>query len=563
MSFAPFSRSLIALISFALFSQGCASQVPGEVARGEVSSGEFASQDVSFERAPLDALPSTTDIESQEGVPDTKVGPEEHNRVQDVGHDVSVELEVEVEEQPEEGDIVSEEDAEPPAPVCTLLGAQCDDADCCTDNDLCVLCEGEACAPGELVCAGQALVCDDDQPCTEDLCVCETEDAGCVHEPLEDGALCDYSPNDCTTGDSCVAGQCILSPPIDLDDDNPCTEDSCEKGEVVHTFLLTGPCDDGDECTLSDHCELGLCVGGESVECVAQPCESSAYCVTGQGCVGVLLPVGAACDDGNPCTDDEFCTAEQLCASPSAPNCDDGNPCTIDSCDPDSGSCVNTPSDVLEGSLCSSDEACSGQGTCSGEVCVPLDPIDCEDDNPCTDTWCDAELGCQSSDNTAPCDDSDPGTCHDVCQGGLCVGELCEPTDPSLDEGDSCLAPIHLGDGGSFEVDLCDYTQDYTHGWCGMQGPELIFTLNVNYSSGSLQMSTAGSFDAIIVNYRWWSVGQCEDANSYSVNGFCYNGPAGIGWGGYDPEDILYFAVGSSTGECGPVVISATTVPSG
>ncbi|MDP6946184.1 MAG: hypothetical protein QF464_18695, partial [Myxococcota bacterium] len=59
------------------------------------------------------------------------------------------------------------------------------------------------------------------------------------------------------------------------------------------------------------------------------------------------------------------------------------------------------------------------------------------------------------------------------------------------------------------------------------------------------------------------TLAQCEAENSYDVNGFCYHGPAGVGWGGYIPEDILYFAVGSWDGTCGPVTITATTIPTG
>ncbi|MGB0592345.1 MAG: hypothetical protein ACPGU1_21885 [Myxococcota bacterium] len=457
----------------------------------------------------------------------------------------------------------SDDGPNPTPSTCVTAGAQCDDGDCCTQDDLCVVCEGGDCAAGELVCAGTPETCDDLQPCTDDVCFCDGGMPLCANEAVEDGTACDYSPNDCTTGDSCASGQCILSPPLDLDDENPCTEDTCDKGEVVHTFLLTGQCDDGDECTLDDHCELGLCVGGGMVECVAGECESSAYCMTGQGCVGVVLPVGAACDDDNVCTDDEACTAEQTCESDSVLDCDDGNACTSDSCDPETGACVNAPSDALDGSLCDADASCTGQGLCSEGVCVPMDGGDCEDGNPCTDNWCDPELGCQATLNSNPCNDGDIETCDDVCHDGQCVGSECEPVEPPPGGGDTCQDPIHLGDGGTLEVDLCDYNKDYAYGWCGMQGPELIFTLNVNYSQGQLQMSTEGSFEGILVNYRWQTLDQCESAASYSVNGFCYNGPAGIGWGGYNPDDVLYFAVGSFTGECGPVVITATTVPTG
>jgi hypothetical protein len=155
-------------------------------------------------------------------------------------------------------------------------GDACSDTDCCTLADACLACDPENdpdCADYGLKCVGSPKSCDDDNSCTLDVCACDDDTVTCSNGDAPDGLPCDYSTNDCTTGDSCIAGQCILSPPLNLDDENPCTEDKCDKGEVVHTFLLTGQCDDDDECTMDDHCELGACVGGDLVQCVQGPCE--------------------------------------------------------------------------------------------------------------------------------------------------------------------------------------------------------------------------------------------------------------------------------------------------
>lgn len=69
-----------------------------------------------------------------------------------------------------------------------------------------------------------ARACDDGNPCTMDTCAAE----GCRSELAVDGASC--------TGASCVeqrcaAGTCVTTGvPVDCDDGDPCTEDSCSAG---------------------------------------------------------------------------------------------------------------------------------------------------------------------------------------------------------------------------------------------------------------------------------------------------------------------------------------------
>ena len=46
----------------------------------------------------------------------------------------------------------------------------------------------------------------------------------------------------------------------------------------------------------------------------------------------------------------------------------------------------------------------------------------CSDDNPCTDTSCDATKGCVKTNNKADCDDADPCTTVSECEDGGCTG---------------------------------------------------------------------------------------------------------------------------------------------
>jgi len=415
------------------------------------------------------------------------------------------------------------DDAVDPLDPCPNQDTPCDDGNCCTVNDSCVHCDNADCET-PFVCEGSPVNCDDEMECTLDECTCLDGAPECTHDVAADGTACDYSGNDCTEGDQCEAGQCAPGPVASLDDENPCTQDLCIKGVIEHQPLNEGQCDDGNECTSDDSCVLGTCTGGPTIECEVPECAGSASCVPDYGCVPSWMPEGATCDAADACTEGDACDADHACVGGETIECEVPECALSASCDAEGGCVVEW---MAEGSSC-------------------------DDDSPCTvDDGCVAGVGCVGEpDDEQECDDGDESTCGDACVGGVCETTFC---------GDTCEVPIELGDGGTLEVDLCDFQQDYDYGWCASSGPELFFTVQVNYSQGSIVMDTTGSFPGILVNYRWWSLESCEDENSYEVNGFCYNGPAGIGWGGYNPDNVLYFGVSSLDGTCGPVKISAST----
>ena len=256
---------------------------------------------------------------------------------------------------------------------CTSLpvGSSCDDGDCCTTGDTCQPCNPRSSAPcpvSALSCQGQPKGCDDRHPCTSDACRCVGDEAVCEHSPAPDGTPCTAHVNLCTTGDACVAGQCLPGEPRPLDDGNPCTQDSCVKGRAWHEPLSGDPCDDGDECTLDDRCSLGTCVGGEPVVCAEPACAASVSCVPGAGCVADWLPEGVACDDGDPCTDSDVCTSKHVCEGERL-DCDDANPCTDDACQP-GGVCLHSPNE----SSCDDGDPCTELDFCSGGTCMGGEP---------------------------------------------------------------------------------------------------------------------------------------------------------------------------------------------
>ena len=173
----------------------------------------------------------------------------------------------------------------------------CDDGDACTDADQC----------GGGTCNGGIVVdCSNGNPCTDDSC---DPASGCVLTanslPCDDGDAC-------TDGDTCVAQACTSTEATDCDDGNSCTADSCDALLGCQYSNVTGGCDDGDACTQSDVCEDGLCVGSAPLPCDDDNVCTDDSCDPATGCVHT--PNSVACDDGDACTEGEGCS-EGVCGS--------------------------------------------------------------------------------------------------------------------------------------------------------------------------------------------------------------------------------------------------------
>ncbi len=321
--------------------------------------------------------------------------------------------------------------------------------------------------------------CDDGNPCTKDECLIgPTGPPGVCWNvsDCEDGLFCNGTELCCTTYPDCGGvpfGQCIPGTPLscppgkfcsevldqcvwcethaDCDDQNPCTDDTCDVVNGCQYSPSTGPCDDGNNCTVDDACR-DVCEGGD---------HDGEICIDNRDCVGIVSGtcVGPVCA-GLP----KDCMAEApechtgWCSlitgdcsftpmSDGVP-CDDGDQCTwIDECQ--DGVCVGGPSDgcvslelrapgvqtisvgdIVEiefhmtASGCASNDICGGtiQPVAAIEAVISWDPLVLElaptgvcyggdyDGLPCsTDAECPpagvGECGVNPED---PCDDPDP-----------------------------------------------------------------------------------------------------------------------------------------------------------
>jgi len=178
------------------------------------------------------------------------------------------------------------------------------DADC-DDGDACN--GAERCA-GALCQAGQAPACDDDNACTQDSC---QPAQGCVNDPVANGTECGarYCSGLEWRRHTCQAGACTGSALLqDCDDGNVCTTDACTAASGCSRTHNTAACaSDGNACT-TDVCSGGTCRHnylGDHASCGGL----SAQRCCGGSCVDIRSSEShcggcyAACAAGQTCED--------------------------------------------------------------------------------------------------------------------------------------------------------------------------------------------------------------------------------------------------------------------
>jgi cysteine-rich repeat protein len=344
---------------------------------------------------------------------------------------------------------------EPSAEVCNGMDDDCNgltDESTCDDGNSCTVdtCDGEEgcqyealtgdeCLDGDIctvtdhcedgVCVGTPVECNDDNPCTKDSC---NGLGGCAYESIV--ALCDDG-DACTLGDICQEGACTGSTSLTCDDGNPCTDDSCGEAGCVFEANAVG-CDDGNACTSTDTCGAGACKGAQ-VACDDGNLCTTDSCDIGSGCVNANNT--QPCDDGDGCTQGDSCT-DGACSAGAATTCDDGNLCTDDACDGNLG-CIFSPN-ALD---CDDKNSCTTGDSCVEGNCIGLGDLSCDDGNPCTEDACLPDGGCAHTNVVGLCSDGDACTANDTCVDGGCVSGApisCDDGNPCTDEaceGGDCL----------------------------------------------------------------------------------------------------------------------------
>src|SRR2546427_2561781 len=176
--------------------------------------------------------------------------------------------------------------------------------------------------------------CADADPCTVDAC----DHAGvCTHTLVADGTPCDDA-NACTTGEACVADQCIGSP-VSCDDGNVCTTDTCDPASgCLHT-----PVPDCSSTTTSTTTSSSTTVT-----------TSTLSTMTTSTIVGVVTTTSTTAETSSSTTTTSTTATSALpstttttlpggpaCVLGTSSGCEDGDPCTVDTCT--AGRCLHEP----------------------------------------------------------------------------------------------------------------------------------------------------------------------------------------------------------------------------
>ncbi len=277
--------------------------------------------------------------------------------------------------------------------------------------------------------------------CSADPCAgvdCSTAPNSCMKSPgvcvggdcvweNDDGATCSDN-NECTSGDYCQGGQCRAGTGVDCDDSDLCTADSCDPSSGCDNRYIGNECDDNNPCTNNECSPLFGC---------DYPWNN------------------ASCTDDNACTVGDFCDSGK-CVPGIVKDCDDGNVCTSDSCNIGTG-CVNEANAIQ----CRPAE-CVGlvlkpAAFCANKSCqIPAD-LDCDDGQFCTIDSCSEATGCGRTFATFACDDGNPCTGADKCQGGACSGT---PVHCNTPPADYCLdsdTVVRYGSAGNCSGGNCQY----------------------------------------------------------------------------------------------------------
>lgn len=242
----------------------------------------------------------------------------------------------------------------------------------------------------------------------------------------------------------------------DCNDDNNCTEDSCQHGKCVNVAILgCAPCLTATDCSDNDVCTTEECVNGI---CKLNSIPGCATCTTASDCIyanSCLLSscvaetciytavLGCAscttsndCNDNNPCTSDacinQRCSNPEVegCASCTAPSdCNDNNPCTTDQCN-----CVHAPCDCTTAECTCSNPEINGCSSCTMDN-------QCSAGGPCVSGSCGIDMTCEYAWISGCC------VSNSDCSGGApCTTPTCSSSQCTYPTNPSCVPCISASD---------------------------------------------------------------------------------------------------------------------
>ena len=293
---------------------------------------------------------------------------------------------------------------------CTVPIYEAENTPCNSDSNVCTL---ESCgAVGECLDIGILETCDAQKagnPCWTYSC---NQKSGCTATAFVENNSCDDG-NSCTVSDLCTynaTGQELcIGQPMNTDDQNECTDDSCKAGVPVHTSIDGLSCDPGDGCSPTGVCKNSKCIALSSCTC-----DQDADCGSPADlCLGTMT-----CDKSGALPKCKLKPGTAvICGQPNML-------CYTAICNSQTGQCDDVY--MGDGTICDDTDKCTKGETCGGGTCVNGIQIECDDNDDCTSNSCESDKGCVFT-PIPNCGGTDGITCESPgagqCITGACLGD--------------------------------------------------------------------------------------------------------------------------------------------
>ncbi len=277
------------------------------------------------------------------------------------------------------------------------------------------------CVAATIVVKCHGVVCNAKDKC-HSVGTCDPTNGQCSDPPLAAGTVCRPAVDSCDVAEVCTG------------EDAPCPEDALAPATSVCRPGV-GRCDLAENCTgTSVACpedkfadagtlcreSAGSCDVEEVCSGTSATCPDDGFVAAGTVCRDAtgLCDVAEACSGSNPtCPNDEPAPAGTVCRS-KVGACD-----VAETCD---GSNLGCPPDgkAPDGTFCSDGNACTQADFCEGGTCKSGPSIPCAAGDQChVPGKCDTTTGiCTNPEkpNGTTCNDENPITHGETCQGGTC-----------------------------------------------------------------------------------------------------------------------------------------------
>lgn len=227
-----------------------------------------------------------------------------------------------------------------------------------------------------------------------------------------------------------------------------CGEPRCLQGACALAPLSDIPCDDADACTTGDACAEGACEGAPVLCPAIDACHLDGACDPATGsCSAPLQDDGEPCDDEDPCTKVDACAGGACVGSACECRADvecEGvvvpGPCEVAVCL--DYACALMADPDREAQPCDDQDPCTVEDTCDGATCAGA-PMDCGDlDGPCSTGVCvDGSCAPEHANAGSDCSLEDPCWLAASCvEGGACVGLTWDTAECGCNDDEACGA---------------------------------------------------------------------------------------------------------------------------